>query len=152
MDTARLGNIETVSIIQTLKPKNKDWIELAVPPQMRHESIAITCWAHPELRFCAISAIEKAMDKDGIDRGPEYHLSFSKDNNGIKVRCDSNEVKWLLDQFGLEGAEEDNHVPHGIARNFWRTVREDMIGLECGCKETEPIMKENKGDYIWRPA
>lgn len=103
-------------------------------------------WRHPTGLF-AISAVEVAVDKDGIDRGPEYHISISK--NG--ARCSSFEAKWVLSAFGLNGAEEDNHVPHGIARNFWRPVAERLIGLECACKKEEIAVREDKGDYVWRP-
>lgn len=52
---------------------------------------------------------------------------------------------------GLEGAEEDNHVPHGKVRNFWRPVAELLVGKECECKAEEPVIREDKGDFIWRP-
>jgi len=58
----------------------------------------------------------------------------------------------MIRQFDAEGAEEDNHVPYGFVRNFWLPVNQSLIGFECPCKATEPVMKENKGDYIWRPA
>jgi len=80
--------------------------------------------------------------------GFEYHISITK--MGMK-RCDSNEAKWVLRQFGLDGWEEDNHVPYGVARHFWRPVAENLVGLECKCKADEPEIVEDKGDYIWRP-
>jgi hypothetical protein len=72
--------------------------------------------------------------------------------DGTSIRCDSNEAKWVLDQFGLEGAEEDNHVPFGIVRNFWRPVADKLVGIECQCKAEEPEIREDKGDFIWRPT
>lgn len=48
------------------------------------------------------------------------------------------------------GWEEDNHVPYGIARNFWRPLAENLVGIECKCKEEEPAIVEDKGDYVWR--
>jgi hypothetical protein len=96
-----------------------------------------------------MSAVEYIAE--GEKAGPEYHLSFSRQGaSGGVNRVTSNEAKWLLDQFGLEGAFEDNHVPGGKVRNFWRTVREDLIGLECGCQDEEATVREDKGDYIWR--
>lgn len=152
MDKTSFMGTEVISIVQTLKPKGEGWIELPAPRVGPLElSIAVTAWIHAN-GFLVLSAVEKASDPDGIDRGPEYHLSFSKDVGGRKVRVDSIEAKWLLEQFDLHGAEEDNHVPHGIVRNFWRPVRDDMVGLECACKDEEPVIRENKGDYIWRPA
>jgi hypothetical protein len=81
------------------------------------------------------------------------HISISKQlPNGTGGRCDSNEAKCVLVQFGLDGAEEDNHVPHGIVRNFWRPLADRLVGLECPCKENEPEIREDKGDIVWRPA
>ena len=110
------------SIIQPLTPKGAGWVELQVPESVRALGYATRAFAHRE-GFCALSAVEVAADKDGIDRRPEYHLSFSKQVAGFKVRCDTNETDWLLREFALEGAEEDNHVPHGFVRNFWRVQR-----------------------------
>jgi len=112
------------------------------------ESITATGWFHPELHFYVISAVEYIQE--GEKAGPEYHLSFSRQTLEGKQRVTSNEAKWLLDQFGLEGSFEDNHVPGGKVRNFWRTVREDQIGLECACQETENAIREDKGDFVWR--
>jgi hypothetical protein len=94
-----------------------------------------------------MSAVETMSDED---KGPEYHLSISKQVGGSPNRCTSNEAKWVLDQFGLDGAEEDNHVPFGVVRNFWRTVATPLVGLECECKDEEPAVVEDKGDFIWR--
>ena len=93
------------------------------------------------------SAVEVAKDADNIDRGPEYHISISKDG---RRRCTRSEAIQVLKQFNLDGAEEDNHVPYGIVRNFWRPVAENLVGLECACKKDEPAIVEDKGDYVWR--
>ena len=52
--------------------------------------------------------------------------------------------------FGMTDAEEDNHVPGGFVRNYWLSVAENLIGHECQCKTTEPAIKEDKGDFVWR--
>lgn len=102
-----------------------------------------------------LSAVEVAVDKDGSSNGPEYHLSVSRTTwpNGryTPTRVDTNLAKWVLAEFGLDGAEEDNHVPHGVVRNFWRPVASGLIGKECKCKAEEVVIKEMKGDFIWRP-
>ena len=133
------------SIIQPLRPKGNDWTQLPVPTAIYSIGYPSEAWQYRD-GLCVISAVEVMADED---KGPEYHLSVSKWG---KTRCDSNEAKWVLAQFALEGAEEDNHVPNGIARHFWRTVAEPLIGLECECKADEPVICENKGDYIWRPT
>jgi hypothetical protein len=93
-----------------------------------------------------ISAVEVAKDADGIDRGPEYHLSISRDGH----RCSSADARAALADFGMDGGEEDNHVPGGKVRNFWRPVADCFVGLECACKANEPAIIEDKGDYVWR--
>ena len=109
--------------------------------------MADSFWYLPRNLF-AISAVETMADED---KGPEYHISISKPlPSGVK-RCDSNEARWVLAQFGLEGAEEDNHVPYGKVRNFWRPVANGLVGLECECKAEEPAVVEDKGDFVWRP-
>ena len=138
-------------VIPTLKPKDHGWEELPCDPKY---SLGYPCRAyiHTKHNLFVMSAVEVATDKDGIDRGFEYHISISKPvSYGVTSRCDSGEAKWVLDQFGLDGAEEDNHVPYGKVRNFWRTVATGMIGLECACKAEESVIMENKGDFVWRP-
>ena len=92
------------------------------------------------------------MDGDRFDRGPEYHLSISRQTPAGPRRCTSEMARIVLRQFGLEGAEEDNHVPNGVVRNFWRPVADPLVGLECECKDEEPAIVEDKGDFVWRPA
>jgi hypothetical protein len=135
------------SIIQPLKPLGKDWNNIPTP-QMPMESNAIECWVHSE-GFAVLSAVEMAeAEGPGSPLELHYHISISKN----RARCNSNDARWILSEFGCEGAEEDNHVPHGIVRNFWRPVNENRVGIECACKEDEPAIREDKGDYVWRPA
>lgn len=138
------------SVIQPLRPVGEGWESWA---KITMHGYPCERWHHTKSGLQVLSAVEVARDKDGIDRGPEYHISISRWDwrHGKPERCDSIEARWVLSQFHLEGAEEDNHVRSGVVRNFWRTVAEPMIGLECGCKADEPAIRENKGDYVWRP-
>lgn len=138
------------SIVSVLRPRGKGWREIPCDPRasMGYPSRA---FFHPPSSLAVISAVEVA-DDGKIDKGPEYHVSISKQTVLGPGRCDSNEARWVLDQFGLEGAEEDNHVPNGVVRNFWRPVANRLVGLECECKAEEPAIVENKGDFVWRPA
>jgi len=140
----------TPSVIQCLTPSGGGWREL--PMDQRYSmGYPSRAFIH-ESNLAVISAVEVASEP-GMDKGFEYHLSISKQHpSGKGGRCDSNEAKWVLDQFGLDGAEEDNHVPHGYVRNFWRPVATGLVGIECPCKAEEPAIKEDKGDYIWRAA
>jgi hypothetical protein len=59
-----------------------------------------------------ISAVEVASDKDGIDRGFEYHISISRPMSpGITSRCSSNEARWVLDQYGRGYPADRIQVP-----------------------------------------
>lgn len=137
---------ENESIIKPLEPISKKcWTKIPPLPQWISLGYPACAWEHKN-GFVVISAVEVANDKDAIDRGPEYHISISMLNR----RCTSNEAAWVLKQFGMDGAEEDNHVPHGVVRHFWLPVAENLIGLECACKDQEAAVKEDKGDFIWR--
>ena len=84
-------------------------------------------------------------------RGPEYHLSISRQHRTLGTRrCTSEEARWVLVQFRLEGAKEDNHVPGGMVRNFWRPVADHLVGRECLCVADENAISEDRGDFIWR--
>lgn len=141
----------TQSIIAVLRPKNPGWQEMPGATRYTLGFPARAFWFLPRNLF-VISAVEAVQDDGKIDKGFEYHLSISKPvRPGVSKRCDSNEARWVLAQFGLEGAEEDNHVPGGKVRNFWRPVATGLIGLECECKAEEPAIIEDKGDFVWRP-
>jgi hypothetical protein len=105
---------------------------------------------HAERSLSVISAVE-VVDDGEIDKGPEYHISVSRQTPAGPQRCTSDAARFVLKQFGLDGAEEDNHVPYGVVRNFWRPVADRFVGLECECKAEEPAIVEDKGDFVWRP-
>lgn len=92
----------------------------------------------------AITAVETPEDVGQPPLGPEYHVSISF--RGGRVSAD--EVPALLKDWGMEGADEDNHV-QGIARHFWKPVAEKYHGYVCVCKRAEHAITE--GDYVWRP-
>lgn len=138
-----------LSLTKCLAPKGSGWRE--IPVRSGAFGYPARCFFYDAQSLAAISAVEVA-DDGKIDKGPEYHISISKQSVLGPYRCDTNEAEWVLRQFGLDGAEEDNHVPDGVVRNFWRPVANKLIGLECDCKAEEPAIRENKGDFIWRPA
>lgn len=119
-----------------LQPPPREWVAI---PVLRGAEL----WLHHPTGIVVISAVE-VVEKG---RGPEYHLSMTIE--GIS-RCTSAEAAEVLMMFDMFGAEEDNHVPDGIARHFWRPVNENLIGIECECKDEEPKIVEDKGDYVWR--
>jgi hypothetical protein len=78
--------------------------------------------------------------------GPEYHLSVSLSG----ARCSAADALFVLAAFELTDAKEDNHVPSGRVRNFWRPVADKLSAYECPCVDDEPAIREDKGDFIWR--
>lgn len=132
----------TESIIKPKEPKGYGWIRAMRLPRETTMGYEGYQWVWPEKGFTVFSALEVVKP----EIGPEYHLSISK-NGG---RCSRNEARFITKQFGMQDAEEDNHVPGGFVRNFWLPVNENLIGVECPCKAVEPVMRENKGDFEWR--
>lgn len=138
----------TRSVIAVLRPKGEGWREVPLGNGMTL-GYPSRAFVYDRNNLAVISAVEVASDDN---KGPEYHISISKQLIGGAQRCDSNEAKWVLEQFGLDGAEEDNHVRSGIVRNFWRPVATGLIGLECKCKDDEPAIMEDRGDFVWRDS
>lgn len=142
----------TQSIIPPKRPKRGNgWINGPRAPAFVSAGYPAETWQFVEMGLCVISALEVPATEPGAeDLGPQYHLSISKRGPHGAARCTSQEAKWVLRQFDLEDAEEDNHVPNGVVRNFWRPVADRLAGYQCPCKDREPAMKEDKGDYVWR--
>jgi hypothetical protein len=135
-------------IIQPKRPRDPGWRQLAgtLPG---FADVAHTVWAHDANRIGVISAVEVAAEAPGMPPlGPAYHVSVSR----FGERCTSGDALWVLAQFDLLDAKEDNHVPSGKVRNFWRYVADDLSGHQCACVEVEPAIREDRGDYVWRGA
>lgn len=135
-----------IDIIKPKRPSGPGWVRQPDPPKQVTMGFTGEAYFHPESIIYVITAVEVAKDADGIDRGPEYHVSMSKDRR----RCTAADALWVQAVFGMLDAEEDNHVPNGVVRNFWRPVADKFVGMDCACKDAEPVMREDKGDYIWR--
>lgn len=135
----------TPCLTPVLRPQGAGWREV---PQKHMMGYPCRAFIHDKTYLAVLSAVEVASDEN---KGPEYHISISKQVIGLRTqRCTSEEARWVLEQFGLDGAEEDNHVPSGMVRNFWRPVATPLIGMECRCKADEPAVVEDKGDFVWR--
>ncbi|MDN8617842.1 hypothetical protein [Variovorax ginsengisoli] len=142
--------MNTISIIQPKRPSGPGWERETPPPAVLNLGYPIEVWWHAGNRLQAFSAVEVARDPGQLHLGPEYHLSVSSENERGKVRCSGADALWVLNEFGLLDAKEDNHVPNGIARNFWRPVADNLSGYECPCVDDEPAIREDKGDFVWR--
>lgn len=139
----------TLSVIQPKQPSAPGWQRAAwwaCPPQLAALGYPVEAWEHTQSGLFAMSAVEVAREPGKADIGPEYHLSVSMNGQ----RCSSADALFVLAAFDLVDAKEDNHVPSGRVRNFWRPVADGLSGYECPCVEGEPAISEDKGDFVWR--
>lgn len=135
-------------VIKPKRPTPPGWrrIHYKVPG---FGEIAHEVWAHDGARLGVISAVEVAAEAPGMaPLGPAYHISISR----FGERCAAADAVWAIAQFGLADAQEDNHVPDGKVRNFWRYVADNLSGYACACVDVEPAIREDRGDYVWRGA
>lgn len=141
-------------IVQPLRPRFGEWEQWPVDTSnWPAQPYAIERWYNRSNEVQVVSAVE-VVQEIGRDNRPEYHLSVSglKHLATTNYRCSNSRALWALRQFGLQGWEEDNHVPGGLVRNFWRPIAEPLVGQQCLCKAIEPEVSEDRGDYIWRHA
>lgn len=136
------------SIIKPKTPNGPGWEKIINPNAAMLDGLGYPheTWQHLANGLLAISAVEVAADPGRPSLGPEYHLSVS----AFGRRCTAAGALWVMAQFDLADAKEDNHVPSGKVRNFWRPVADHLSGYECPCQENEPAIVEDKGDYVWR--
>lgn len=117
-------------------------------------SHSIERWIHKKSLISVLTAVEPIVPEGQTEPRPEYHISMVRLvrlESGTPVeRVDSSDAQSVLGMFGADGFLEDNHVPGGRVRNFWRPVAEPAVGQVCACVDDEPAMREDKGDYVWR--
>ena len=143
------------SVIRPLRPKNINPTEWHSQPFGDDGYI----WDHKS-GFRMISALSAVKDPEHPEQdGPHYHVSMSMFAfvAGLPVGPSRIDSQAAADRLRLHfpdfhGWEEDNHVPDGQVRNFWLPVDENRRGVECFCKQHEPAIREDKGDFVWRPA
>ena len=130
-------------IIKPKRPFNQDsWERLANP--LLFTGVYAEAWKHKKQNLVVISAVEAPDERIGA----EYHITVSK---GGSHRCTSNEGNFVKKQFGMTDSDEDNHGPMRLVRSYWLPVADEFKGEVCDCKETEPAINLDKGDFIWRP-
>lgn len=135
------------SIVQALTPKGTGWREIPADPRISNGG-PIRAFLHNS-GLAVFSAVEYVGDA-GEEPKQEYHLSISQQTPAGPKRCSSMVARDVLRIFGAEGALEDNHVPFGRVRNFWRPVAAPLVGIVCECNEAEAAIVEDKGDFVWR--
>jgi hypothetical protein len=137
-----------LDVIQPKRPTQPGWRQIhgrvAALVGSAHE-----LWAHDAHGLGVITAVEVASEAPGMPPlGPAYHISIS----AFGQRCSTADAVWVLGQFDLLDAKEDNHVPSGRVRNFWRYVADNLSGFDCACTDTEATIREDRGDFVWRGA
>lgn len=150
------NSTDELLIVKPLVPRGRGWVQWVFEYPAGHyvTPYAIERWYHRGQETQVLSAIEVVPNAVETDVRPEYHLSVS----GVKwmatknYRCSDSRARWVLKEFGLEGFFEDNHVPGGLVRNYWRPVADSLVGQVCPCVDEEPTMREMQGDYVWRGA
>jgi len=131
--------------VQPRRPIGPGWEKLhnTIPTGYPNEG-----WLHRKRQLMVISAVESA---DGILTGQpcaQYHVSITgRTRNGQPKRCSLDEARWVIHQFGIPEALEDNHGP--LVRSWWRPVADNLAGVDCECKGTEAPITD--GDFTWRP-
>lgn len=139
----------TEAVVKPKRPVMQHWRRATwwqCPPQLAELGYPVEAWEHPSSGLFCLSAVEVASEPGKPALGPEYHLSVSMSGQ----RCTAADALFVLASFGLEDAKEDNHVPSGKVRNFWRPVADRLSGYECPCVDEEPAIREDRGDYVWR--
>lgn len=92
--------------------------------------------------LCVGSAREW-IEKNGI-LTQQFHISVTERSGRP---CDDS-VRGVLADFGMEGADEDNHTS-GRARHFWLVDDGRTVEPPCECKATEETVTEPDG-YQWQ--
>jgi hypothetical protein len=105
------------------------------------DGVAANRWINGGL--IAVSGYETAEFGKAKMLVPQFHVSVSE----FGRRPTDDAVRSVLADFGMEGAEEDNHVP-GVARHFW-LVEGVAKSPECDCKETQERITEPDG-FVWQ--
>lgn len=124
------------------RPSKRGWVECQVPPQVLASAhyLAVSAWrCGPILVFSSLSIMEMP---DGDGTGPQWLVTISAD----RKRPAQWQVDKVLKDFGMEGAEEDNHTP-GRTRGFF-LVCDPARRVACQCKSDEAVVVEPDG-FTW---
>lgn len=142
--------VVTASPPRAKRPKGGGWSEAPIRDPRMLPYLDGASWLHEASGVRVLSTTELI---DG--RGLEWHVSVSLYTGAKPTRAGRYAMRLVRKAFGMEAADEDNHVPNGIVRNLWLPIAD--IGA-CECVETErPIVEavnehadERGDDYVWR--
>lgn len=138
-------------LIQPMRPTGKGWerVDWPINAELARKAYVIERYYNRAHEVQVLTAIEM-VGGEGEPRA-EYHVSIT----GLRWekpphRCSDALARWVLKEFNFTDYAQDNHVPGGIVRNYWRPVAQNLAA-QCHCVETEPKITEDKGDFVWRP-
>ncbi len=142
-------------IVKPLRPSGAGWVQwpwIAPPGYEDLRPYAIERWYNRGHEVQVMSSIENVQPEANVEARHEYHLSVSGVKFGANriYRVSDSRARWAMREFRFDEFFEDNHVPGGLVRNYWRPVADPLVGQVCVCVEREPTMREMQGDYIWR--
>jgi hypothetical protein len=122
--------------------RNQGWMEMPCPREARWATtLTASAWAKGAVRVISEMCNAELPGASGAS-GPTWHISVSR----LARRPHDRDVEHALRDFGLTGAEEDNHHP-GNARHFFLVIDPAFRGL-CECKTTEDVIVDPDG-YEW---
>lgn len=116
------------------------WTEITHPRPTDRRTLGISAWMYGHV--LVVSALEVMRLPDGAGEGPQWHVSVSRRGR----RPEPRDVAKALRDFGMLGAEEDNHHP-GNARHFFLVV-DPAHRVDCECKTDETVVADADG-YAW---
>lgn len=116
------------------------WEQTPIPDAVSSVHPRSSAWIRG--RLIVISSLAD-MELPGGGVGPTWLVTISVLG---RKRADDHEVRKALRDFGMIGAEEDNHTA-GVTRGFFLPVDPARRGL-CECKTDETTIVEPDG-YTW---
>jgi hypothetical protein len=128
--------------MQEKLPRGAEWQPLPVPRVLwTSNTLSVSRWQRGAV--LVVSALEDAeLPGAGGASGPTWHVSISR----LGKRPRPRDVAHALRDFGMVGAEQDNHHP-GVAQHYFMPV-DPAYRSACECKTTEDVIVEADG-YTW---
>lgn len=125
------------------RPTSRDWRESPVPAAIPRDEYYVSGsrWQRGTVVVISTLVLCDLPRSNGLV-GPTWHASISR----LGKRPRPRDVEHFKRDFGLVGAEEDNHHP-GAARHYFMPI-DPAYRVGCECKIDEDIITE-PGGYQW---
>lgn len=124
------------------RPKRGRWERLPTPTALELPNhLSNSAWMHGLVRVCSSLIVAELPGRAG-EAGLQWLISVSRAGKRPKPA----DVERALRDFGMVGAEQDNHHP-GNARHFF-LVCDPALRVPCDCKTDEQTIVDRDG-YAW---